>query len=97
LRQTVTVSGGLQQHFEANGTLTVVPIDVQTGQPSGLPFEAQVGEVQDARSDANGGTVVGTQLQRLLSDVPSATGTMRIDVNVVPGRKPTYQRQVTCG
>jgi hypothetical protein len=97
LRQDVTVTGGeLRQVFQANGQLDIVPIDISTGQPSGLPMQANVSEEQESRESASGGSVIGVQLQQLLPASRDGSGKLRIQVNVRPGAAPTYKREVSC-
>jgi hypothetical protein len=97
LRQDVTVAGNeLRQVFRASGELQVVPIDITTGQPSGLPFRANVSEEQESRATGDGGTIIGLQLQQLLPASQPGAGQLRIQVNVGPGRAPKYTREVSC-
>ena len=97
LRQDVTVTGGeLRQVFQANGHLDIVPIDITTGNPIGLPMQANVSEEQESRASAKGGSVIGIQLQQLLPASREGAGQLRIQVNVRPGAAPSYRREVSC-
>jgi hypothetical protein len=97
LRQDVTVTADeLHQVFQASGELDIVPIDLSTGEPSGLPMRATVSEEQDSRASRSGGSVIGIQLQQLLPANRAGTGQLRIQVNVRPGLAPKYSREVSC-
>jgi hypothetical protein len=97
LRQDVTVTGGeLRQAFQANGHLEIVPIDISTGNPIGLPMQANVSEEQESRESAKGGSVIGIQLQQLLPASQAGAGQLRVQVNVRPGAVPSYKKEVSC-
>lgn len=97
LRQDVTVTRGeLVQVFQAKGSLTVVPIDITTGNPTAAPMQANVGEEQESRASASGGSVIGIQLQQLLPASRAGAGQLRIQVKVRPGATPSYRREVSC-
>jgi hypothetical protein len=56
LEKTVTIAadGSYASTFAASGRLQVTPVNPLTGEPSGAPYEAEVGEQQESRLDDDG-------------------------------------------
>ncbi|HLG06791.1 MAG TPA: hypothetical protein VI383_11655 [Gemmatimonadales bacterium] len=94
--EVFTSGSELRRIFRASGELTVIPIDIGTGEPAGPAMQALVSENQDARAGSRGGTVIGLQFRELLPASQAGTGQLKIQVNVGPGRAPRYDRQVIC-
>jgi hypothetical protein len=60
LEKSVTISadGSYASTFAASGRLQVTPVNPLTGEPSGAPYEAEVGEQQESRLDDDGETIL---------------------------------------
>jgi hypothetical protein len=98
LEQTIRThpDGELRERFSARGTLLAVPVDPLSGQPSGVPFRAEVSEDQDSRTTSEGGYLVGLQEQKLLPSSLPGAGRLRIRFRADPGKEPSYSRTVEC-
>ena len=98
LDQQVTTlpTGELRTVFRADGDLSVLPIDIFTGQPAGDALRARVSEDQNARAGEEGGRVEGLQQQQLLPASGIGAGQLSIRINVTPEKNPKYDRKVIC-
>jgi len=62
----VNAMGMLESHNSLRGDLTITPIDIQTGQPSGEPFAAQISEIDNTNVGPNGTSVNAVLMRKAL-------------------------------
>jgi hypothetical protein len=97
LEKTVTVGtdGSFSSSFEASGRLEVTPVNPLTGEPTGAPYEAEIGEHQESRLDSDGEMVLATVRRTELPQ--GVTGRGRLQTRLkVEGAVTQYTRSENC-
>jgi hypothetical protein len=84
--------GRYSSHFVADGTLTVVPISLATGQATGAPYFASVEEMYRSRLTDRDQTAALSAEQSLLADPAQS-----LVEKLWTGQPELYLRQETCG
>ena len=96
LDHQVDARGDYRATFQAQGDLTVVPVDISTGQPTGSPLRGAVSEWQHSRADDRGGEIKGKVKQMILPADAPGSGSLRVAIDVGPGHPGDYQRTENC-
>jgi hypothetical protein len=96
LEQHVDPSDGYRMSFRARGELSVLPIDLTTGLPSGDPLRARISESQDTEAGDRGGEIRGVIAQYLLPRGEVEAGGLRIEIKVGLDRPAKYDRNDIC-
>jgi hypothetical protein len=84
--------GRYSAHFLADGTLTVVPINLATGQVTGAPYLASVEETYRSRLTDRSQTAAMSAVQALLTDPAQS-----LVEKLWAGQPNLYLRQESCG
>jgi hypothetical protein len=66
VRTRVNELGALETHNALGGDLTITPIDILTGQPTGAPFAAQISEIDNTNVGPNGTSVNAVLMRKAL-------------------------------
>jgi hypothetical protein len=93
VRARVNAKGRLESHNTVRGDLSITPIDVSTGQPSGPSFMAQISEVDNTIVGPNG-TSVNAVLQR--KGVPTSHGFLRTHLVTGPNGSARFAYSEKC-
>jgi hypothetical protein len=96
LEQHVDPSDGYRMSFRARGELSVLPIDLTTGLPSGEPLRARISESQDTEAGDRGGEIRGAIEQNILPRGEIEAGGLRIEMKVGLDRPAKYDRNDSC-
>lgn len=62
----VNAQGWVTTHNSLRGDLSITPIDISTGLPSGPPFAAQISQIDNAGVGSNGTRVNAVQIRKAL-------------------------------
>ena len=97
LTKTVTISadGAYSSTFSAAGRLQVTPFDPMTGQPSGEPYEAEVGEHQVSRLDDDDEMIMATVRRHELPQGEPGRGRLQTRLKI-EGAVTQYTRTEAC-
>lgn len=85
--------GMLESHNTLRGDLSVTPIDVSTGQPSGPTFRAQISEIDNAGVSANGTSVNAVRLRKGL---PPGRAFQKLHLVTGPNGAAQFMSSETC-
>jgi len=99
LTQTVewTETGRYKFHFYATGTLTVTPINPQTGEPSGAPMQADVLELHSGYLVGERWEAIGSKYQKLGMSTDPEGGKLFTRLVVRSSGVNGYQEEIRCG
>jgi len=93
---TQTTATDYRTQFHATGTLTVTPIDIATGTPSGATFSATVQQEQ-ASAFGDTGASASERLIQTLVPTGGPTSQLKTVLDVVTGGKATANATERCG
>jgi hypothetical protein len=96
LEQEVDPSDGYRMSFRARGELSVIPIDVTTGLPSGDLLRGNISESQDTEAGDRGGEIRGAIEQTILPRGGIGAGSLRVEIKVGLDRPAKYDRDESC-
>jgi hypothetical protein len=91
-----TADGPFFSHFRASGELSVTPIDITTGLPSGPTYRAKIGERHDGQITPGRTSASTFVSQTELPQNEAERGRLIVQWRVTPGQAPKFTVRESC-